>query len=229
MYPRAFFAVAVYAFPLLFVHALAGHISSAASFSDPATYTATLPCADCPAIHESLTFLPDGLYIDRLVYEGRNTTFQALGTWKKISNRSQLSLRSGNSSSDTYSIVNSRYIRKLAPQGSNIPSIYLPAFARAASPGLPSAAFSLRGEYVSRPGRFQLTECQSQVALMVSPKGDATALDRVYAAAHLSPGSALLVSLIGKIALRPDGKSALLIVGRFERSWPGKSCSDHVP
>ncbi|HUO36316.1 MAG TPA: copper resistance protein NlpE N-terminal domain-containing protein [Candidatus Acidoferrum sp.] len=220
--------------PLVILAALVGltslHAQALArdSFKVPATFTATVPCADCPGIHESLTFLPGGLYIDRLVYEERPSTFQSLGRWQRKSDLPQIEIHSGSSPADTYAIVDRNHIRKLAPEGSNVPAIYLPTFTRTATAALPSASFSLSGEYNSKPGESSLTECRSGFALPVSPTGDAPALDHAYQAANLKPDSQLLVSVTGTIALRPGNKSALLIVNHFQHSWPGNSCASPV-
>jgi len=228
MRPRAIVEFVVCLTGLLMALPVAAQTSATVSFSVPATYTATVPCADCPGIHESLTFLPGGLYIDRLVYEGRPSTFQSLGRWQRKSDLSQIEIHSGSSPADTYAIVDRNHIRKLAPEGSIIPAIYLPTFTRAATAALPSSSFSLSGEYNSKPGESSLTECRSGFALPVSPTGDAPALDHAYQAANLKPDSPLLVSVTGTIALRPGNKSALLIVTHFEHSWPGNSCASPV-
>lgn len=46
-----------------------------------ATYTGTIPCADCPGIDETITFYSDKTYNDKNIYQERNVDYTAKGSW----------------------------------------------------------------------------------------------------------------------------------------------------
>jgi len=202
-------------------------VAQTPSFPVPSTFTATLPCADCPAIHESLTILPGGIYFDRLVYEGRRSTFESLGRWSLSSGGSLLSLRA--SSASDYSILDPSHLRKLAPEGSHIPAMYLPTFTRSAFPAIPSVAFSIRGDYSSAPADSHFTDCASNISLPIAAAGDSAALERAYSAAQLKSGATLFVTLSVRIVLEKDpsgrASSAALEVVRVAAASPTDTCS----
>jgi copper homeostasis protein (lipoprotein) len=191
-------------------------------FPIPSTFTATLPCADCPAIHESLTFLPGGIALDHLVYAERNVSSQSLARWTAYSDASRLSIHSSGAAG-RYSIIDANHIRKLAPVGSNTPDAYLPTFTRADKPAIPSEPLSIRGEYVHGKAASSITECDSHVTIAISPSGDNDGLDTAYNAANLKPMNPLMVKLTGKIVLErrhPDSAPAAHFqVTHFDQSW----------
>lgn len=205
---------------------------ASSSFHAPATYLGTLPCADCPAIHESLHFLPDGIYIDRLVYEERNTSFQSIGRWSINAEENQLTLRSGDAAPVIYAILGVRSLRKVPPKGSRVPAKYLPVLDLDFEPYFSSDPIAIRGEFLAGPHGPILTECQSGVDILVSHDSDATALNQAYSDAHLPPGSSLLVSLTAKFFCDKTSFGPInynwvtrLEVIHFEASYPGKSCA----
>lgn len=207
--------------------------SPAAPFPIPSTFTATLPCADCPAIHESLTFLPGGLYLDHLVYEERPATFDSLGNWEISADRSQLVLKSGSAAS-TYAIVDGIHIRKLAPAGSNISAAYLPTFARSPSPSVPTPTLHLRGDYISRPDGSTFVECDSHFALipLMGPVVP-LALEKAFNSARVEAGKGLFIHLIGKLVIRkssePPQPATFLEIDHFNLGAPHESCSTRLP
>lgn len=207
--------------------------SPASPFPIPSTFTAILPCADCTAIHESLTFFPGGLYLDHLVYEERPNTFGSLGNWETSADNSHLILKSGSAAS-TYSIIDATHIRKLAPAGSDIPAAYLPTFTRSSSPSFPTPVLHLRGNYVSRHDGSTFTECDSQIAL-VPLMGPVVplALEKAYNSAHLEAGKGLFIHITGKLVIRkisdPPQPATFLEIDHFDLGAPNESCSTRLP
>ncbi|HTV60320.1 MAG TPA: copper resistance protein NlpE N-terminal domain-containing protein [Verrucomicrobiae bacterium] len=203
------------------VPALIAQSPSAPPISVPATFSGTSPCADCPAIHESLTFFPGGLYLDRLVYEGRNTTAEFLGHWAFSDDGSLLTLLSG-SAAGSYVILDGDHIRKFPPAGSNIPASYLPTFTRAGTPTIPTPAFSIRGQYVSNGPDSTLTQCDTEISLPVSSEGDVATLNQAYSTANLKPPASLLVAVKGRIVLEKksgDSPTPAVEITHVDGSW----------
>jgi copper homeostasis protein (lipoprotein) len=197
-------------------------------FPLPSTFTATLPCADCPAIHESLTFLPGGIYLDHLVYEDHPHAFDSLGHWETSDDGSQLTLTSGSAAS-AYSIIDATHIKKIAPAGSNIPAAYLPTFTITSSPSVPTATLHLRGDYISDPNGSTFTECDSQIALIPLKGPVPLALEKAYASAHLEPGKGLFAHITGRLVIRKSSASSrpitLLEIQHFDRATSSESCA----
>lgn len=194
----------------------------ATSFPIPSTFTAILPCADCPSIHESLTFLPRGIALDRLVYQGRNVSSQSLARWAISSDATHLYIRSSGAAGQ-YSIIDSGHIRKLSPPESKIPDEYLPAFTRADSAALPSEPLSIRGDYSFRESGSSILECDSGLVIPISQSGDNAALIRAFKAANLKSMGSLMVKLTGRVILEKDNSGsepvARFQVTRFDQSW----------
>lgn len=194
---------------------------SAPPISVPSTFSGTTPCADCPAIHESLTFFPGGLYLDRLVYVGRNTTAEFLGHWAFSDDASLLNLLSG-TAAGSYAILDADHIRKFPPAGSNIPTRYLPTFSRAGTPTIPTAAFPIHGQYVSNGADSTLTQCDTGISLPVSSEGEAAALNQAYSSANLKPPASLLVTVKGRIVLENksgDAPTPAVEITHLDGSW----------
>jgi copper homeostasis protein (lipoprotein) len=81
-------------------------------------------------------------------------------------------------------------------------------------------------KYLADAGRF--TECLTRQNWPVAQEQDNAALESAYAKARRQPGEELLVSMEGRVALRPkmegDGQQPTLVVERFVGVWPGESC-----
>ena len=70
--------------------------TSSISLTLPATFVGMLPCADCPAIEQTLTLRADGLYHLRLIYQDKpNSTYTELGRWAIDASGKRLTLLSG--------------------------------------------------------------------------------------------------------------------------------------
>lgn len=86
----------------------------------------------------------------------------------------------------------------------------------------------LRGTYAYMADAALFVDCVSGKRWPVATEGNNAALERAYLDDKESPGAPLLVSVKGRLESRPrvDGqeKEIVLIVERFVRTWPGKSC-----
>ncbi len=91
----------------------------------PATFTGTIPCADCPGIELSLTLRPDSLFYATQIYiEGKdpeNSSFTWWGHWSIDTARKRISLISGDHP-QYMKVVDSNRIRMLDGDGNEIPT-----------------------------------------------------------------------------------------------------------
>ncbi|MDP2955372.1 MAG: META domain-containing protein [Longimicrobiales bacterium] len=83
--------------------------------------------------------------------------------------------------------------------------------------------------YMAAAARF--TECGSGSSFAIAQEGEYLALERAYLADRSSPGEPLLVTVRGRLTLRPGmdgGEVPSLVVAAFERTAPGAGCGEPV-
>jgi copper homeostasis protein (lipoprotein) len=80
--------------------------------------------------------------------------------------------------------------------------------------------------YIADAGRF--TECLTRQNWPVAQEQDNAALESAYIQSRNQPGEAMLVTLEGRVAMRPkmegEGQQRTLVVERFTGIWPGETC-----
>jgi len=96
-----------------------------------------------------------------------------------------------------------------------------------------SGTMNLRGMYSYMADAGSFVDCATQERWPVATEGDNAALERAYGEAKQAPGSPLLVTVDGRLDLRPKvdarGKQTTLIVERFVRTWPRETCGSMRP
>jgi len=195
----------------------------------PATYTGVLPCADCPGIEYHLDLFADRAYSLRTVYQGRpEGQFDDIGSWAVSADAKTLILKGGREGPVMFRIKDANTLRKLDLAGKEIASSlnYDLAKTTAFQPIEPRLAMRGLYRYLADAGLF--TECLTGRRLSVAQEQDNAALEAAYATARRQPGEELLVSLEGRIAMRPkiegEGLQPTLVVERFTDVWPGETC-----
>jgi copper homeostasis protein (lipoprotein) len=88
----------------------------------PATFTGTLPCADCPGINYQLNLLSDHTFSSRMVYEDRNASFNDQGSWDTGEDGKILSLRNSHGAVQKYAMQNDATLRQLDSEEHEITS-----------------------------------------------------------------------------------------------------------
>lgn len=195
----------------------------------PATFTGTLPCADCPGVDFHLDLLEDGVYFLRQTYQGRDGGPQDdVGRYLLSSLGPQLSLHGGREAPLSFVIEAPDTLRLLNRDGG--PSQSRLNYNLSREPELQplEPRLLLRGEYryFADAGRFR--ECLTGLDMPVATEADNRALEEAYLAARKTPGEALLVSLEGQIAQRMPmegpGPVPTLVPERFIGIWPEQTC-----
>jgi uncharacterized lipoprotein YbaY/heat shock protein HslJ len=88
----------------------------------PATFTGTMPCADCPGIHYRLDLKPDHSFSSQMVYDERDATFNDSGRWELADNGKMLVLQGKGKAAEKFSVRDADTLRKLDMNGNEIVS-----------------------------------------------------------------------------------------------------------
>ena len=96
----------------------------------------------------------------------------------------------------------------------------------------PSGTTGLEGMYRYMADAGLFLDCATGQQWPVAMEGDNAALERAYGKAKVAPGSPLLVTVEGRLELRPkmdgEGTETTLIVDRFVRTRPGETCDGMI-
>jgi copper homeostasis protein (lipoprotein) len=195
----------------------------------PASFTGDLPCADCEALRYRLNLFADRSYFLGTEYVGRrDASHYDIGSWTVSADGRTLTLHGGREAPERFRIDDERTLRKLALDGSDIPSslnysLRRTAMFEAIEPRLP-----MRGMYRHFADAGSFTECLTGQRWPVAQRGDNAALEREYLKARQEPGQPLLVNLEGTVRRLPPmegpGTRPTLIVERFIGIWPKETC-----
>jgi copper homeostasis protein (lipoprotein) len=196
----------------------------------PATFVGELPCADCPGIRYQLELFPDQAFFLRMTYlgKGEDASFYDIGSWMVTSDQRTLALFGSQEEQLKFAIKDTNTLRKLDLEGREIASSLNYELRRTQDQSPLEPRLLMRGmyKYFADAGRF--TECLTRQNWPVAQEQDNAALESAYAKARRQPGEELLVSLEGRVAMRPkmegEGQQSTLVVERFIGVWPGESC-----
>ena len=88
----------------------------------PASFSGTLPCADCPGILYQLNLLPDHTFVSRMSYQERDTHVDDRGTWELAGDGQTLVLRGRRGETQKFALRDRDTLRKLDHAGQEIVS-----------------------------------------------------------------------------------------------------------
>lgn len=185
----------------------------------PATFTGTIPCADCSGIRYQLNLFPDDAYVLKMLYVGRPSpaTQDEIGSWALSSDRRAIALKSSSGLMQFFAIVDGLTLRKLDVYGADIASTLSYTLRRAPAVQPLDVRLPLRGAY--RAGG-QFIECSTGRRWTVARDATIESLDAAYAAAAKKPGDAVVLSLDGRLM----GEDALVVIGDV-KAWPNETCA----
>lgn len=96
-----------------------------------------------------------------------------------------------------------------------------------------AGTMSLQGMYTYLADAGIFVDCATGERWPVATEEENAALERAYGQARTAPGAPLLVTVEGRLEWRPKvdgpGEETMLIVDRFVRAWPGKTCGHGQP
>lgn len=204
-------------------------LSAPAALADlPATFTGTLPCADCPGIDYHIDFFGDETFHLRTRYRDRdNGPFDALGRWAWLADRGTLMLRGARNGPLRFEPTDGA-LRLLDTDGESIDSELDYALRRAESFDPITPELRMRGMYSYLADAARFTECRTGRTMPVAQEGANAALERGYLEARSEPGAELLAEITGRIARRVpmEGDEAVptVVPVAFHAVWPGETC-----
>jgi uncharacterized lipoprotein YbaY/heat shock protein HslJ/uncharacterized lipoprotein NlpE involved in copper resistance len=198
--------------------------------SRSAIFTGDLPCPDCTSIRYQLELFPDETFFLRRTYVGRPraATSDAIGRWVLSRDGSTLTLTSSGDAPLRIAVGSTNTLHVLGTagrSGSGARSDVL-RLTPGAAPLEPR--LRMRGMYRNLADAGQFMECTTRQRWPVAQERDNLALEAAYARARQAPGDAVLVDVVGRVAMRPgaDGgeRERTLVVERFGGTRPGESC-----
>jgi copper homeostasis protein (lipoprotein) len=181
--------------------------------------------------------LPGGRYQMRneyiLVSEFRNR-HDYIGRWRFESGSSRVVMRGGRAGTLYFQLAG-RDLRRLDPMGRRI---VLPDGDNDLLTRLPRATpieprLPLTGMFTYMADAPRIVLCADGQSLPVAQEGAYLPLERAYGEAR-GMGRPMLAQLEGTITRRVGGEESLgpqpaLVVERFDRLWPGKTCRSRLP
>lgn len=196
----------------------------------PASFTGTLPCADCEGIDHHLDLWPDQSYHLRRTWLGRegNNSRDELGRWYADPERNAIALYGAGEMPMQWEVVDARRLRLLDIEGRPIDSSLnyeLVSDGALRETDLEGLFLGGMMRYMADAAIFE--ECLTGKRYPIAMEGAYIDLERAYLADASLPGAPLYVHVEGGLLMRPamegpDRRS--LVVDRFIRTRPGITC-----
>jgi copper homeostasis protein (lipoprotein) len=194
----------------------------------PASFVGQIPCADCPGIVYQVDLFPDHTFFQSMTYEERDVTYYDIGRWVLRGEPAILELSGEGESPTLLRVVDSNTLRLLDAEGHEIESGLNYTIRRTERFERIEPRLTMSGMYRYMADAALFTECRTGLRLPVAMEADNNALERAYLAVAPEPGAEVLVTVEGRIALRPgmdsDTLRPTLIPERFISASPGESC-----
>jgi uncharacterized lipoprotein YbaY/heat shock protein HslJ/uncharacterized lipoprotein NlpE involved in copper resistance len=195
----------------------------------PASFTGTLPCADCEGIRHHLDLWPDQTFHLSREWLGRETPLRedTLGRWSADAARGALVLQGAGDTPMQWQITGPDSLRALALDGSEIVSD-LPYDLISDGTLTPvDLTVAMSGEFVYFADAAIFEECLTGRTYPVAMEGDYLALERAYLAARVAPQAPVLAVIDGQITTRPNMEGPprrTIVVDRLVQVLPGETC-----
>ncbi|TVR47077.1 MAG: META domain-containing protein [Rhodobacteraceae bacterium] len=195
----------------------------------PATFSGTLPCADCPGIEYHLDIWnEDQGYALRRTYLERDHVEDELGRWYVDPVRNALILEGTGNARSEWQITPDQDIRLLDQEGEPIVSD-LP-YTLVAGPLVPTELrLPVTGLMTYFADAALFTECLSGQRFPIAMEADYLALERAYLDADIEPGAPLIARIDAEISMRAqtEGSDRMTVtVERFHHVTPDAACPD---
>jgi copper homeostasis protein (lipoprotein) len=199
----------------------------------PASWDGKLPGAD-GTVDWHLDLLPEQRYRLRRTYEGKPAPnrFDEIGRWAGAADSPRLELFVAGEKRVQFLLEADGSLRKLAMAGKPIASNLNDRLERLPQPELIEPHLRINGLFAYMADAALITLCADGSRMPVAMEGDFRALQAAYMKARPALGEALLVSVEGRITVRPSMEESLpppdtLVVERFISLSRHGSC-DHA-
>jgi copper homeostasis protein (lipoprotein) len=196
----------------------------------PATFTGTLPCADCQGVRYHLNLFADDSFFLRRTYVGKTGgPADEIGSWALSSDRRVLVLRSSRDSSDWFSVSAPGTLRLLDAAGNPIDS-KAPAELKRSPVFTPAEVqLPMRGAYMYMADAGVFVECATGQRWPVAMEVANRDLETGYLKARPAPATPVLVEVEGRVtapaAARGEMPPRALVVTKVVRWLPKEQCA----
>jgi copper homeostasis protein (lipoprotein) len=194
----------------------------------PATFTGTLPCADCQGIKYHLNLFGDDSFFLRRTYVGKpGEPIDDVGSWALSSDRRMIVLM-GRGEPEWFALPAAGTLRKLDVLGRPIESKAALELRRASMLQPLDVRLPLRGTYINMADAATFLECSTGQRFPVAMEGANRELESSYSKMRPSPGAATMVEVEGRLAARRRmegaGTQTTLVVDKVVRWLPKERC-----
>jgi copper homeostasis protein (lipoprotein) len=194
----------------------------------PATFVGDTPCADCAAIHATVTMYGDGSFFMRDTYVGRNVTRVITGTWRYDDASSNLTLLAPGEPTTSFHVTDPRTLQMLDAQGKPLPVGLTGTLVLSDKVDRFHDTTRWRGSLLASPDFARFTECATARSYSISHTLEYPALMKAYADAHPQPGAPVLAQFDGHIADTPRadgaGTQENLVVEKMDSASAAETC-----
>ena len=195
----------------------------------PASFTGTLPCADCQGIRYHLNLFGDDSFFLRRTYLGKaGGPVDDIGSWALSSDRRVIVLM-GRGEPEWFAVPAAGSLRQLDEMGRPIESKQSIELRRTSTLQPLELRLPLRGTYAYMADAATFLECSTGQRFPVAMEGASRDLESSYAKVRTSPGAATLVEVEGRLTARPraegGGAVTTLVVDRLVRWMPKERCA----
>jgi copper homeostasis protein (lipoprotein) len=196
----------------------------------PATFSGTLPCADCPGIKYELNLFPDDSFFLRMTYLGRSVTpLDRIGSWVLSSDRRVVVLQGERETPEYWTIRDAVTLRKLDITGQSIASKQPWDLHRASSFTPIDVHGTFKGSYVYMADAGRFAECSTGQTWPVAQQGANAELESAYQRARQRAGAAALATVDGHVTTAQTGeegqKGTALVVERVGSVSAAEECA----
>jgi copper homeostasis protein (lipoprotein) len=210
----------------------------AAAFADEfrivelATYSGTLPCADCVGIRYVLSLCPDGRFYRQRTYlrsENSGETVLDAGAWSATwsGNASVLNLTSTTQDREAFTVSSANSLLLLDRESDRAACAGQPeancTLTREPRAYAPQGLYRIRGIYREAGGRQTLQPCGSRTPLPAATSGQPLLLQRLSKAAAGGKPALVTVTALFDNAGNPGGGETLRIANVLT-AQPGGAC-----
>ncbi|MGY6548695.1 MAG: META domain-containing protein [Roseinatronobacter sp.] len=195
----------------------------------PASFSGTLPCADCPGIHHQLDLWPEGGFALRRDYMDRDRIEDMLGHWHVDPGRNALVLTAPGMADAQleWQILGNGNLRLLDTEGQPIESD-LPYGLEAGVLDPFDLSMPLTGEFVYFADAALFTECFTGQRFPVLMEDAYIDAERAYLDARIAPMAPLMMSVEGRVAMAEQMEGPArrsLSISRLDHVTPGAACA----
>ncbi len=196
----------------------------------PASFTGTLPCADCEGIRHHLDLWPDQVYHLSRLWLGREEGVRqdSIGRWYADPALNAIVLTAAEDEVSAWEVKGADRLRLLDQEGNPIESALPYDLESKGSLEEAELTLPLTGLFTYYADAALFQDCVSGRRYPVSDEAEYLTIERAYVAARPEPGKPMIATLDATLAVREamEGPPRLtVVIDRFQALWPKEDCA----